>query len=703
MPTREELEIMLRDSITPGLRSIARELRALNQTAKESGGESASSVDKFGRSFGGVEASSSQALRSMTAMGSYVVGFGKSLLGIGGTVESIKQLTDGLNEFAENRVAMASFSQDTKFATRDIASMQQAMRMMGIETKQAQAYMLGFSGKLQELKTFREGSKLFQDLEAMPAGGTGFARKLLGDVDTDDYKKALDDILNMYKEAGPRAQIYLSQMFGIPDSVFKNLQSYQQLVEETFEGDEEKAKQFLINKTVFFSRLESEFNRFADHALTDINKVMTSFEDATKDKHFISDAAIEGWDKVSKMIGQDSKDIQAIITLMNSVSSFFKSDDKKDDKSAGAATHDWLVERAPWLSDQYIKEKLFGKGDEGKDKGAAFEERFAAVEQLKTEKENTKLLESIRDTLMKATEGAGVPGSQAATYGRGIRGGAMQAGGGGFRPRGGGRAHSEYGTKSGYSAADTPDLSNLQGSEYLKAQREPMTKELAEHPELKKHLAALLSLENEGAGPAVVESLMNRTAYVNEERRKQGLPPLTLRDMIAPDSAHSFYGPERRHLVEARLAELEKQPEHMKRLMESIDAASSSNVTQGYTDQGSAGDPNYLAGGTGVNVNRERFNLWGGGPGGHAGAAAFRERQQRAVAAAANARLRIDKPPERTTTTADVTVNFGNQDAKGQADRALAGGPFKDLKINREPQSSKAGDPADFNSRWYYQ
>ena len=31
-----------------------------------------------------------------------------------------------------------------------------------------------------------------------------------------------------------------------------------------------------------------------------------------------------------------------------------------------------------------------------------------------------------------------------------------------------------------------------------------------------------------------------------------------------------------------------------------------------YRDQGSAGDPNYSKGGVGVNINRERFNDWGG-------------------------------------------------------------------------------------------
>jgi hypothetical protein len=49
-------------------------------------------------------------------------------------------------------------------------------------------------------------------------------------------------------------------------------------------------------------------------------------------------------------------------------------------------------------------------------------------------------------------------------------------------------------------------------------------------------------------------------------------------------------------------------------------ALACSNLVQGYTDQGSRGDPNYYAGGTGVNINGERFNNWG-----YPGSAAFRQ------------------------------------------------------------------------------
>jgi hypothetical protein len=162
-----------------------------------------------------------------------------------------------------------------------------------------------------------------------------------------------------------------------------------------------------------------------------------------------------------------------------------------------------------------------------------------------------------------------------------------------------------------------------QGSEFLKAQRERFGKEFTEHPELKKRIAALVDLENPKAGIAVAESLMNRMAYSH--------------GTMASGSAggpRSFYGPGRHTgMVEARIRELERNPKRMADRMAQISAAlGGSNITTGFTDQGSRGDPNYIAGGTGVNINRERFNLWGGGPGGHEGARRFREEQQRRVA-----------------------------------------------------------------------
>jgi hypothetical protein len=115
---------------------------------------------------------------------------------------------------------------------------------------------------------------------------------------------------------------------------------------------------------------------------------------------------------------------------------------------------------------------------------------------------------------------------------------------------------------------------------------------------------------------------MNRTMMVNETRAARGLPPLTLRDMIVGhpsiDRGKSFYGPMRSGVVRGHFRNAEAMYGRIDRALQG------SNVVQGYTDQGSAGDPNYSRGGVGVNINRERFNNWG-----WPGSAAFRERLQR--------------------------------------------------------------------------
>ena len=165
------------------------------------------------------------------------------------------------------------------------------------------------------------------------------------------------------------------------------------------------------------------------------------------------------------------------------------------------------------------------------------------------------------------------------------------------------------------------------GAAWLAQQREPFAKELRENPSTRKLLGAVLSSENPGAGPAVVESLFNRTMLVNKRRVSMGLPPLTLHDMIVGTPSigggKSFYGPIRTGAINAHLARM-NDPAFSARMNRSIDQAlAGSNVIHGYTDQGSRGDPNYFTGGIGVNINGERFNNWG-----YPGSAAFQQWMQ---------------------------------------------------------------------------
>lgn len=181
----------------------------------------------------------------------------------------------------------------------------------------------------------------------------------------------------------------------------------------------------------------------------------------------------------------------------------------------------------------------------------------------------------------------------------------------GFGGDDGGNANTEPGqTGGGVPAAAAAPAGAGGGAAWLAKQREPFAEEL-KNASTRKLLGAVISSENPGAGPAVAESLMNRTMLVNKHREAKGLPPLTLRQMILSiDHGRSFYNPIRNGAINGHLAKM-NNPAFAAQMDRRIDMAlAGSNVIRGYTDQGSRGDPNYITGGVGVNINRERFNDW---------------------------------------------------------------------------------------------
>jgi hypothetical protein len=150
---------------------------------------------------------------------------------------------------------------------------------------------------------------------------------------------------------------------------------------------------------------------------------------------------------------------------------------------------------------------------------------------------------------------------------------------------------------------------------YVAQRRQQFAAELTD-PTVHDEVCAMMITED-GEHPApCLESLFNRTDYVNSHGRNQ-----TIRDMI-----HSgFYGPYNRGMYPKTIAQLHASPKLQEKMNAAIETVlAGSNLIQGFTDQGLPTDPNgqrlpHLV--IGGNV----FNDWGGGPGGHNGAEAWRQ------------------------------------------------------------------------------
>ena len=157
----------------------------------------------------------------------------------------------------------------------------------------------------------------------------------------------------------------------------------------------------------------------------------------------------------------------------------------------------------------------------------------------------------------------------------------------------------------------------LKGSKYLQAERARFKEELKNTPGLRDELAAMASFEHEGDPIAPIESLMNRMNFI--------------RSSIHSGLHSGFYGPINKGLLASRVQELRSNPARMARLQSAIDAAFSSNLLRGATDQGSPSDPNADWPGGRMVREGEVYNDWGGGAG-HEAARLYRENQQRQVA-----------------------------------------------------------------------
>jgi len=200
------------------------------------------------------------------------------------------------------------------------------------------------------------------------------------------------------------------------------------------------------------------------------------------------------------------------------------------------------------------------------------------------------------------------------------------------------------------AGTDTPPTAGF--SSYLANQRSRFARELQD-PRVRREVAAIAAAEHGQDPAAVVESLMNRAAYAGT----------SLSGMI-----HSgFYGPVNKGQLPRWLMNMQRNPTQAAKMNAGIETAlRGSNLLGGATDQGSGSDPNVGHRGGRVRRFGEVYNDWGGGPGGHAGAARWRHEQQERV------RFEMMDPKYQQS------HNFGQalaMDLSGRTSLGEAGGP----------------------------
>jgi hypothetical protein len=150
---------------------------------------------------------------------------------------------------------------------------------------------------------------------------------------------------------------------------------------------------------------------------------------------------------------------------------------------------------------------------------------------------------------------------------------------------------------------------------YIVQQRAQFANDLAD-PTTHDQVCAMMITED-GANPVpCLESLLNRILYCNSQGQTR-----TILSML-----HSgFYGPYNRGMYPRTISELHASAALQARMNAAIATVmAGSDLIHGFTDQGLPTDPNGQRQPQ-MRLGGNIFNDWGGGPGGHDGAEAWRQ------------------------------------------------------------------------------
>lgn len=183
------------------------------------------------------------------------------------------------------------------------------------------------------------------------------------------------------------------------------------------------------------------------------------------------------------------------------------------------------------------------------------------------------------------------------------------------------------------------------GNPYIAQQRAQFAKDLAD-PTTHNQVCAMMITED-GANPApCLESLLNRILYCNSYLNNKR----TIISMLHG----GFYGPYNRGMYPRTIAQLHASPSLQARMNAAIASVmAGSDLIHGFTDQGLPTDPNGMRQPQ-MRLGGNIFNDWGGGPGGHDGAEAWRQVFEAAAA-------KVAPPPPvglHTTDNLQSALNF---------------------------------------------
>jgi hypothetical protein len=588
---------------------------------------------------------------------------GISVLGVGAAFGA---MTLGLRNFAQGTKEMIFLSRETGITLDKLREFKAIGEAVGVAPERMASSLNEFARNMQELRA-GVGDTLTTLRREGDAGVRAWAESLRGISSNAEMLKRYIEFVDKMPRVQDRERAYAAA--GLPRELARSTAKEKQAVIDAM-------KKYSDDLTTEGLKATKEFNDALRDLGTTWEGVWAKLTNAGALQPFTD--ALRGWTaalispefqlglkSLAEQLGEVSRNLLIIVPNMVTFA-------RSISEMVGP------IEKLVPLADVFNRlNKFFSGGwrQGGGQPGATFSERFGEWGGVQKESFKQSIREGVAEGFVDAalrlrkSVGGGARVIQAAYHTGGGYGGGGSYGGGDTAGDGGPTTLPSAGDGGPTSLPSGP-----QYSEFLAGRRARFAEEYRADPSLKLATAAILSLENEGAGSAVAESLMNRSDYTGQ----------SLRYMLLGKGGRNFYGPW--GSIPGRMAELRNQPARLKRLFGFIDEAlAGRHRIGGFTDQGSLGDPNYwYRQGGYVDINRERFNVWGGGPGGHAGAFEYRQRIEAGLAAETRKKLdQAQSPAAKIEGNASLDINL-NGFPKGTTTAFRTYGQlFGDVNLNR--------------------
>lgn len=453
-----EIEVAIRDMFSTTLKTMGRELDALNKRATETGVSGAGGFDKFRRSNDQLNESNKRTTASFSAMSVVTSTLTRGLLGTAGLAYGFYSVSKAIEDVSVNAIKLKNFSTDTGFAISKVQDLQQTLRLGGFSKSEGDSVIGAMGSMANNLAAFKESSDIYQKLILAP-GGAALATNLVNIAKTGDQAKVVSEFLKVFSRQSREAKFFMAEAAGTTISALEamaNTANKNRHV-KLWPIDQEEANKMHELWLDMEDNFTNIFTNISNHGIKAFNELTQAFT-----AQGVTTRGIAAW--VNNETDQLFATIRQTMDEIKSIREWYDSVSKGGEEGKKAALNTPTIGKQPFgPSFDFLnktpadflrggrKEGAYPQGEDpmGKDYTARsissyFQKRSDIGTSGSTDfsgrarsDDGVNILTDIRDTLQRIEiggSGGGSGGSGGGTYGTGARGAALRAGLGGFRP-----------------------------------------------------------------------------------------------------------------------------------------------------------------------------------------------------------------------------------------------------------------------------